>query len=576
MSKQTKSRDKRKCEKYQNNPRKAKDQRIRSNKKEVGEYSKQFSTNDVPNPRKDVSEGRNDVSWYARNSVTLNNAATLPFSAALGLPLTDFYSGWQKPGTNNNCNVVPGIMSLGLDFIPGLSNGASSPLNVASQSIYSYVRSKNSKTLGYDRNDLIITIMAIDSFFTMWNWAKRAYTTLKYVDVYNRYTPMHLVEAMNIDYNDLSAKASDFRFKLNMLAARAESMAIPGNIPIFARHSWCVSNIFKDASSSKAQMYIMNPYSYYVYDELSTPNHGSYLQYNVIKPNSSSSLLKADDIINILETQLDAILNSEDIALISGDISAAYGGTLAVLSDILEDELIVPAYNEAVLSQIHNATILPSGLVSRQSAEISTWNITQNPATGEVLFNPSLFNDIASSAIANNLAEGAAHVGDWIINSRFDSPTPSDNMISTRLINRLKIDVTSGSDEGSYNWNVSIATCGTEIVHEAYIYSLVYNNGTPSLTRMSLDTTVGANTPTDTTFLDFLQSITQKSTFDWSPNYIFYTVPTITDFSSVASVTANCKIIGMQCDQNNYLIINTNTLQNMNQLAILNEFGIDA
>lgn len=537
----------------------------------------------VRRPR--TSKHTNHISWWASNSGSLDNVARLPFSEPTGVPLR--YPSYVNltPGLNN-LNMVPGIMALDVDMNCGISENATSPTNIALQYMYTQIRKATNKRLPYQRADVGLVVMAMANFYAMWNYAKRVYCIINKFSVLNRYLPIYLCSAMRVDYEDISRNAADFRFKLNNIAKRADSLTVPTTIPLFARQSWMMSNVFKDSSSDKAQLYVFVPNNYYVYDE-SSSDTGAQLQYTSLFDGvpAGRTLLKAEDIINILENMLNRILDSEDIALISGDILGTFGKQTAFLSEIPEIADIDFVYDEAVLSQIHNATILPRIPSEFYLNANKTWSITQDPNNDLLIYSPYIINESVPKRFTTQaeqcLCECMLMSLPVLLNSRFDAPTATDNMISSRLI--CKTDVSfEGSDQEAppaavWKAEAKISTMSVDFIRGARIISMTKS----SLNQTDYITTqyYGYNQNSNLSLSDTIQLLTGVTTFDWAPVSKFYTQGAfpVADEGSTINLSDVWKVIsleGMLCDVNNYLQVDDVTLHDMNLLAVQNVWGL--
>lgn len=489
----------------------------------------------------------NDVSWYAKNTNMLRDAASFSYNEPLG---TDMSWGEAFETTGQNTlqmsgamGAVPGLISY--QFVPcyGLSEDSASPLNLAAQNIYSYVRYMNSGAKNYDQADIMMYLMSMDNIYMMWNWAKRMYGYAMTYSQKNKYIPRVLAEADGINFDELFANLADFRLQLNSLAAQISSFCVPAVMPIFIRHSWMASNVYKDSDNEKAQLYMLSPMACYSFSETGS-KYGSSLTNHI---NTCAAVL-ADlssykDVLNQIKSMIDAVAYSEDIGVMSGDILKAYGqDKLFKITPVEPDYVVLPVYNEEVLNQLHNMT-LP------HTIPMAAYNYTQDPQSGFIVWNP-LFNqpDIYETR--------------HLINMPWDNVEPGNTMIATRLTYSLKV---SGD-------KMTFGAIGSEYISAAYIYSSNPTRwgtvGKRIYTPMNLPKSLTISYHDDPQHDMFqLWTISSLSNFDWHPKlYVLEDVGTLPD-------TVH-DLQGVVCDISNYTWVDNHSLSNMHTTALLSEFNV--
>lgn len=507
---------------------------------------------------REVNHKFNDVSWYSKNPQMLNDAASFSYNAPLG---SAFNAGtlWGD-NINAELNVaqtvkfaewttaVPGLYELQTLIGPGLSTEYNSPVNLAAQNIYSYVRYMNSGAKNYDPEDLMMYLLAMDSLFSTWNWAKRLYGIAALYSQQNWYLPDLLLKANHVDPASMRTNLADFREFLNRTAARITSFCVPAVMPIFVRHSWMFSNVYKDGETEKAQLYMFTPKRFYYYDETSNPKGGMLVpDYPLSNPYAS-----VEEVKGVLNKQLDALAKAEDIGIISGDILKAYGqDKLFKLTPVEPDYNVLPVYNEEVLNQIHNATILP---VASWDTYNSTWYVTQDPDSQIIKWDPRFPADLLTR-------KGA------IINMPWDNVTPSNTMVGTRLT------VTTEFDPAAKN--TRLTSCGTEVICSGYIWYYDYSTGQPEAKCENV-TSVRMISRADTaTWADAKDSIKKilgntalLSNFDWHPiMYLFVGDQTDANHNDFT-------LVGIVGDIAKYTVLQQPDLARMNSTAVMSEFNI--
>lgn len=559
----------------------------------------------------------NDVSWYAKNDQMLRDAASYSYNQPLGtrFPIeeivsqADWISTAGSPITVRNsftvsANSVPGVMSLITGICPGLSTNYRSPINLAAQNIYSFVRYANSGARNYSPEDLMLYMFALDSAYACWNTLKRLYGIARAYSQSNWYLPKIVVEGMGFNYNDVKAHLADLRLYINTAAARLSSFCVPASMPIFVRHSWMFSNIWADASNPKAQLYQFVPLYFFKYSETTNPKGGELIaqpfstwvsdstQYS---SHMAPTLQTVDWAIEYLNGLIDALHQSEDIGVMSGDILKAYGqGSLFKVTAVPEDYTVTPVYNEEVLNQIHNATVICDTFHNggTMAGSTSVFNITQDPDTLTLQWNPTF-------------ASGASTKEGTLLNMPWTDVTPANTMVGSRLA--CSYSLVSDPDVETPGSNLAqFRAVGTEFIWNAYIGFKYFN----TTQHESEALWYGFKTIEDTTVqLEYLGTVKTSSNyntdgwanpepalyrvqeryamysllsqFDWHP----YIIPNLTEIvntieyddtghSSVTKVRVTGTYDAVLGDMANWTVISERNLENMHLTAIMSEFNI--
>lgn len=481
---------------------------------------------DTPN-----KAGFNDVSWYTKNPSLLTAAASLSYNAALGST-----NVWDVSATEVKTTPVAyfnGIMTINFGFCPGLSKDKSSPINIAANNIYSYVRYMNSGSKNYDAPDLMLYLLAMDSAYAYLNYMQRIYGVARVYNQRNRYYGKNLLEALGVDGLNIQSNLANFRSYINSYAAKLTSFCVPSSMPLFQRHSWMVSNIYKDSDTDKANLYAFVPKYFYKYSETTNEKGGELIPIPFVADHMTVA-----DIITIGEDIISALQLSEDIGVMSGDILKAYGqNRLFTVSAMSDDYTVMPVYNESVLTQIHNSVSI--GSVKSFNADSN--KITQDPDNDNaIIWNPTFATDDANVGIPP------------MLNLPWENITPADSMVASRLTAMYKV---SGN-------NITIEQCGTEIVFAYNIWTL---NSRGDITRAIYHTVV-ANT--EGSPAEEADALLESTHFDWAP--IVYRVEFATAAGSPAILT---HVVG---DLNTYTILGNQVLRNMHECAILSELDVPA
>lgn len=469
----------------------------------------------------------NDVAWYSASEQLLHDAASLPYSNAVGDPIL------SGSGLTNDL-AVPGIMTFSTDLGTGISRNGSSPVNVAARKIYSYVRHANSGHSNYESPDLTIYILAMDQIYSWIAHGKRAYGIAMSYALKNRYIPARILDSLDFDGTDVLNNLANLRYGINAAISRVSALAVPGTSSLVARHAWMYSHLWKDSESMKSQIYAFKPFNYGTFTPVQTTTGSSITKSVVPGPMTVAQYL------TILNSMIAAVMEDEDVNIMSGDILKAYGEErlikLAMLSD---DYVCFPEHSIEVLGQIQNATIFKVADFAG-----SNFDITQDTA-GNIIYDPTLSTSVTLvSAMAKNK----------VINSFLDFPTPAATMVNTRLT--AIVDTTA---DGNNRYHLE---CGSELIVKSDIY---YNQ---------IAAATGAITFAHIAFEQF---------YDWTTNMNFIAgFLSCFDFHPAAYVCGTYTISGttyyapevMFEDFDNYTQLSQDTLKKMNVTALLSEFGL--
>nr|AVX53449.1 putative capsid [Marmot picobirnavirus] len=514
--------------------------------------------------------GDNDASWYAKNVQMLNDVASYSYLSPIGAPLrleewVDMPAYGNKGRITSYATSVPGLMTITTYPTPGLAVDATSPVNMAAQNIYTYVRYLNSGSKNYDAPDLMLYLLAMDSLYSCWNWMKRLYGLASSYNQINRYQPAAYITANCVDFEDLIGNLSDFRGFLNQVGAQINSFCVPATMNYNVRHSWMYSNVYRDSDTMKAQQYMFVPGIFYQYDETSSPKGGILRPIKVcngINPvDPATPPYTVAQLRNIITGMLNALTYSEDIGVMSGDIKKAYGDSnLFTLSAIPDDYTVSSVYSPEVMSQIENLTTC--GI---EADDFNTMTIAQDPDTNWIKYSPKFQR---SGGIA------APHLRGSIVNMHKENISPADTMVATRLTSILTTNVSGDAAE--------FVTVGSEFVNELRIYWFApkawqspgpvwkYDNMVlASIQVFTLSQT--SNKRPDLSQAGVLAQINMMSQFDWHP--LVYLIDS--DLEADGDYTY-FDFTGIFGDLDMYTIVGAENLRNMNNVALLSLLDVPA
>lgn len=514
----------------------------KNNRRSGGRQSKFDSVRGEDTP---TTKKFNDVSWYAKNEAMLRDAASYSYNNPLGsnVPWNNLITGGanlsfgpvQISGSNK---AFPGLMSISVLPCIGISTHSGSPANIAAENVYSYVRYMNSGAKNYDQADLMLYLMAMDSIYACWNWGKRAYGYLRTYSQENQYMPkaylMADINTADLSSNTMSTSLANFRYYLNQAAARISAFCVPAVMPYFIRHSWMFSNIYKDSDTEKAQQYMFVPNGFYKYSETSSSSGGELKALDTIKTTYGQPAMNTlSSYISFLNSMIDAVASSEDVGVMSGDILKAYGQEkLFKLAPIEPDYAVFPVYNEEVLNQIHNLTVVPT-----KPTWDATYNVTQE--NGYLKWNPTIQPfDFARSSV--------------LVNMPWQNVTPANTMVGTRL---TAVTAASG-----------IQTCGSEIVTRLTVFERTATGKTQKTEYTSFYLKIDPVTDLET-YSYGVDDILKITNFDWHPMFII-----LCAHGSLSALKYD--VAGIIGDISNYTLIEKDGLEKLHYTAIMSEFNI--
>lgn len=289
----------------------------------------------------------NSVSDYSIDANLLKNVASIPFSWAVGTPI-DLDNALLKTTTSKGKFTIPGICRLVVYPSISRSVDASSPINIASNRVYAFVRHANSGSKNYDAPDLMLYLLAVCNVYGFILQLQRLLGAIGTYSVYNRYVPDQLIKAMGADPNSLRDNIANFRARLNMLITKAASFAVPANMPYFKNMAETLGNYYCEGTSFKDQLYLVYSAGFYQY-RLNSDGSG---KLGMTAPTTDT----VDGLLTYGESLLAPLTYSEDMNIMSGDILKAYGSDgIYKLTTIPEDYTIMPLMDIPVLEQIKNA-----------------------------------------------------------------------------------------------------------------------------------------------------------------------------------------------------------------------------
>lgn len=547
--------------------------------KKVASHQKRFEVN-LPDSEVNTQDLKgyvnatgtsNDPNWYKNIPGLAESYGSLPFNQQLGLQFDPFEAtstSGSLPGTPTFQSVtsnqyattqVAGILTM--DIIPtiGISETPNSPANIAAQQIYSLVRQKNSGAKNYDKTDLMMMIVAMDSAYTVYEDMMRAYRMLGSYNTNNRYLPNSVVTALGYSPT-LVASYNDFKGILEMFAFKLASVPVPDVFDFIRRHSWMFSNVYKDAESGKAQMYAFKLAGYYKWVEGSdsSPTKLQWVSRNSWKGVGSDGLISTiETLATIVEDIMNPILGSEDIGTISGDLIKAFDNMIT-LNPPKDMDLLYPVYNREVLYQIMNLNQTP---VDESVGQLDITADLSNLAAGPIIkqkATPDSGFTVNCNAILKKL-----------INMHSENPSVDEVLVATRLMSTINPNT------------LEFSSYGTEICTAMSIWCMTLiggvSNGQPyrvPISQHQLDYIMeGQSSDTREIVYGTYQTnssiMMQLSQFDWAPTLYRWSV-------SGRAITGGTSAVwyGYMQDLENMNWFSHSDIERLNEVCVMSEFVV--
>lgn len=500
------------------------------------------------------SSAENDPSWYASDPQLLVDAFSISTAEKLGLPIYDdvpIISAQSSPFIEpvNNYS-LPGIYSINMVPVPGISSNASSALNVAAARLYTQVRKGNSGATNYEAPDLMLYLLAMDNAFILWSWLVRLYGILSVYSSRNAYIPQGLLKSMCVS-TDIIKDACQLRTLINQMRSKLLTLSVPAGLSYFTRHAWLFQNIWLDANDQKAQIYVYNPECVFKWVEQTSLGTPAYLEPVSMRPHADPFTLSS--ISTLIDTILNPLFYSQDFAVMSGDIRKAFGEENCLdVPSIQEDYVIVPVYNSEVLTQIENSNWTASAIPFQTPSEMESWRITQQITGSGDLQVVSLKFQPETLTNKSNFTTGRLY------NFHTDVVDPAMMAVASRLNLVMDPATYSSVGQGSSSGRSKILSCGSEIVttNEIYVWMAHLN----SYQYVDIEPCYYTNSNNAFSVAD-IQRISLSTQFDWAP------------MIKLVKKSDN-SLVGYTVDFDNFTRINNSTLISMNDVALLSMFGI--
>lgn len=490
--------------------------------------------------------GGNDPRWWGTKEF-VDAVGKFPYAYPLGQKIpwsfvNDPQSSAQMTMNSSEyaTHTVPGFMTI--DVLPtlGVCRYAVDYPNAYLRAIYSKLRSTNNQSAPYYAPDLGMYLMAIDSVYMGLDQLVRIYGAARTYSPLNRYLPTAMLNAMGINpthpnYN-LYGNLANFRAKILALMVKIRTLNFPKGINFNTRHRQLVSFVYADGENSKAQCYVFR--TPYLYKYKATYNEsGGGLEAAAVPAYGSS----AAEWISFVETLIDAFIDDQDFAIISGDIAKSFGyESLIGMSYIDENYSVVPIHNPEILLEIHNLK------VSGDRYANTSFDLYQDASLNAFVCAPYC-----------GTTDGTVGPVNVLIDVPIDSPDSDTNMVATRL-------TTVGPytyDTGTSKYKFVPITLGTELVVDLVIW---YYDDKGSLKSYTTYTNAISSAGSTFTYKGIM-NVAKESFFDWHPHqYVLHT-----------DSNGNLEFYGCISELSDYTVIESGALNQLNQVALFGALTIN-
>lgn len=505
----------------------------------------------------------NDISWYSKYPALLTAVASIPFPNRPGMriPIAS-----NVPNTGASYTAIPGIMGLHWSPSVGKCNLVTDPASVCARELYARVRASFSGRLYADAPDFLMYIMAMDSIYSAIGEMKRAFRIARTWGPDNYMVPEALLTALKWNPQSTMENRTQLWDYINQLALMTQKFKVPSDLDIFNRHYWMNDNVYLDAPSPNAQMYVFVPEAYYQYDStVETPDGvaAGGLTYVRPVPKGSTGSRNPDGMYRMVKGMIQALSSWDDAYTISGYLQRAFEGSSSFTVDqVAIDEKFEALYVPEVLSQIENfKPVAMSFDADTLSSGVNMWGpeapISQNPNTNTIICNPEVAIQTNKDMVAYNLA--SLNIP---LSIRSDVPSVADVAIASRMLSYVDTPSVSGQS------TIYQIHCGTEIPWKISMTAYMdLGNGTPVLQSdvnigSVVNTTLAATAPY---YLTQLRAAAMRSQFDWRP--IGYAA---IHYNNEGKTTLYFEYDG---DIHNITIVSKEDIDNLNRVCTFSEFS---
>lgn len=328
------------------------------------------------------ANGANDIEMHSLSDQLLEPLGKLSQHLINGRPIYQTLPNALTQGSLKS-QKLGGIMRMGYAMTVGDAVDSKDGINLGSNSLFNFVRSKTGGTSYYEAPDLGLYNICATSLYVVYAVAARLYGTIANEQTKNLYTAEAMVTAMGFNYDDFAENILDFRGWLNLFAEKVGTTCIvPKGLQYFRRQTWLASNIYMDSEMEQSQYYLFIPMTLFKWNEgVSATQRQFELKRNratnnpslnatavatpwttgtgLLSPTTSNkdAYCTFSDLKQFAEDLYDAMRGSQDAGYIAAGYLRAFENNIMMLSPIDETYRVDPVYNSDVLMQIENSFV---------------------------------------------------------------------------------------------------------------------------------------------------------------------------------------------------------------------------
>jgi len=267
---------------------------------------------------------------------------------------------------------------LSVNYVPTIGTcleGDIDAVDQATAELFTYIRSKNSGRVNWTSANLMIYCLSKKSVYTFHALMVRALSIINYYSARDWNIPDEFLKAADWDLEDLQKHRNDLSAYINQFALAANTMNVPNVFPIIKEEAYLASSIFKlDESNDMGQYLMFQPDGLYRYEEnVESGSIFGSLQWYAFPEN-----MGYDDIVTYGNKLIRDIKNSEDHAIMSGDIARAFESSkLVKLNKVKPDVYIKPVYDKDILDALHNSDIVKMDTIGEIREDLLSGGIRQ-------------------------------------------------------------------------------------------------------------------------------------------------------------------------------------------------------
>lgn len=512
------------------------------------------------------SASENNPDWYDKNPKLTTSVASIPFNAIRGrifsYATTAAWTG--QDGITDLEMRARGPLAIAYRTIisTGISDGPTSPVNVAARKLLNDIQSKNSRTPTYASSDLMLYFTAVDNLFSFHAWITRLYGVARYYTAHNVAMPGEIFDLSRVNGNDVRSNLMKLWNFIITFAKRAERLLLPAGYPLALRHMQEYSAIYADDKGESPLLHFITPAGFYKFEWDTETKHGK-LVYKTL--GVATKRWTVDELIEYGEALLAPLYNDEDFGTMSSDIMRAFGSEVYTIAPVDMNYEVRPVYDELMLTQFANSKAagrIWEDLASKTAFE-SVWEISQSTpkaVTAEsdyyITFSPIAVNDTGAFRVA-----GCKYDGTILNFKTYNKTEPKYILEATRLVTLT--DVQTPFDGSEKKTACRIIGCGSEILVDYALSASMTGDGNCGI--FVFDNMLPVNTG-DSSYHALMAILGSLSGYDYKP----VVAPCIRD-SSTGFVQLRPNFF---MDWEKYGYVANESILQMHACALLSEYSI--